>query len=71
MNKFRSEMIGTAIFAAVVFVILVGAWTWNAVKLSKCDFEPSTSYKCEVIHGAGLFVPPLALATVWFDSEAK
>lgn len=71
MNKLHSTTIGTAIFAAVFFVLLVGAWTWNAVKLAECDFEPSTSYKCELIHGAGLFVPPLALATVWFDSEAK
>jgi hypothetical protein len=52
----------------VFFLILASPWIINAVKLTDCDFE--SPYKCEVIHGAGLF-GPLALVAVWFDSDAS
>lgn len=52
----------------VAFVILVMAgWVWNALKLFSCDFE--SSYKCEVVHAVGVFVPPFSLVTVWFGSD--
>lgn len=39
----------------------------NAFKLSKCDFvEP---YRCEMVHGAGLVVPPASWVTVWFGVD--
>lgn len=57
----------------LIFVIVVfgigGGWVWNAVKLASCDFE--SNYKCEVIHGAGLVVPPLSIITVWFADDGK
>ena len=59
----------TLIELIIVFVIVIGggSWVWNAVKLASCDFE--SNYKCEVIHGAGLVVPPLAIGTVWFADD--
>ena len=45
----------------------VGGWIWNAAKLSSCDFE--LPYRCEVIHGIGMVVPPLSIVTVWFDDD--
>lgn len=52
-----------------ILVIGIGfcGWVWNAVKLASCDFV--SPCKCEVIHGAGLIVPPLSIATVWFDDD--
>lgn len=52
---------------ALVAVLVIGSWAWNAVKLTYCDFEPN--YRCEFIHGAGLVVPPLSIVTVWFGDD--
>jgi len=52
-----------------IFVIVVGSWIWNAVKLISCDFE--SNYKCEIVHGVGVLVPPLAIVTVWFGNDAQ
>lgn len=52
---------------ALVVVVAGGAWIWNVVKLTSCDFE--SNYRCEVIHGAGLVVPPLSIVTVWFGDD--
>ena len=52
----------------VVYIVCgVGAWCLNAIKLASCDFE--ADYRCEVIHGAGLIVPPLSIVTVWFSDD--
>lgn len=40
----------------------------NFVKLTNCDFE--SNYKCEVIHGLGVVVPPFSYITVWFDDDS-
>lgn len=54
----------------VLFVVVGGgSWLWNAVEFASCDFE--SNYKCEVIHGAGLVVPPLSIVTVWFADDSK
>ena len=50
-----------------IFVIMLVAYVTNFVKFTNCDFE--SSYKCEAIHGIGVFVPPSAIVTVWFDSD--
>jgi len=55
------------LLVVVVFVAVVGAWGWNAVKLASCDFH--SDYRCEIIHGAGLVIPPLSLGTVWFADD--
>lgn len=53
------------IFAVIVFT----PYVWNAAKFASCDFE--SNYKCEVIHGIGVFVPPAAWVTVWFGDDGE
>lgn len=59
----------TVIQLLVVMVFLIGIvpWVWNGVKLLRCDFE--SDYKCEVIHGVGVVIPPTSLITVWFGDD--
>jgi hypothetical protein len=51
----------------IVAAIFCLPWLVNAYKLFNCDF--TSDYKCEAIHATGVFVPPLAFITVWFDSD--
>lgn len=51
----------------MVFLCGVVAWVWNAEKFVSCDFE--SSYRCEAIHAIGVFIPPVALVTVWFGDD--
>ena len=53
------------VFAVCLIACL--PWVFNFIKLTNCDFEPS--YRCEVIHGIGVFIPPTAWITVWFDTD--
>jgi len=46
---------------------IITAWFVNGYKFVSCDFE--SNYRCEVIHAAGVAVPPFSLATVWFGSD--
>ena len=50
----------------VLSIITAVTWIGNFVKLTNCDFQ--SPYRCEVIHGVGLF-PPLNIVTVWFNSD--
>lgn len=52
----------------IIFVLAATPWIWNGVKFANCDFE--SDWKCEVIHGAGVFIPPAAYITVWFDTDS-
>lgn len=58
---------GVFIIAAIAF--FVTPWIWNAAKFTGCDFE--SNYKCEVIHGIGVFIPPASFITVWFDDDSE
>ena len=49
------------------FVLGPSLWVWNAVKLASCDFN--ADYRCEVIHGVGLVLPPTSVVTVWFSDD--
>ena len=49
--------------------LLFALYAFNGVKFFNCNFE--SDYKCEVIHGIGLAIPPAALVTVWFDDYAE
>lgn len=52
----------------VMMVLFFGImWLVNAAKLASCDF--THNYRCEIIHGAGLVVPALSIATVWFKDD--
>ncbi len=66
MKKQRGFTLVELLFVLVV-VVGGGSWIWNAVKLTSCDFE--SNYRCELIHGAGLVVPPMSIATVWFGDD--
>ena len=54
------------IYIGIVLFFLV-SWIWNVVRFTSCEFE--SNYRCEVIHGAGVFVPFLSIFTVWFDID--
>jgi hypothetical protein len=51
----------------IIVILLMLPWSVNAYKFAGCDFE--SPYKCEVVHGIGLFAPPASWITVWFDSD--
>ena len=48
---------------------VTSSWIYNAVKLSHCDSKPD--YRCEIIHSAGLVLPPLSIATVWYGDDRE
>ena len=53
----------------IVLMLAITPWVVNATKFVNCDFE--SNYKCEVIHGVGVFIPVLSILTVWFDSDEQ
>lgn len=68
MEKQRGfTLLKLVVLVVLVAVVGIGGWVWNAVKLTSCDFE--SDYRCEVIHGAGLVVPPLSIVTVFFGDD--
>lgn len=58
-----------SLFVISVTVTVISCWLWNVTKLVRCDFEPN--YKCEILHTAGLVVPPASIVTVWFDDDEE
>ena len=60
---------GLTLVDIVYIIILFGAalWFWNAYKFISCDLSPD--YKCEVAHGIGIVIPPLAIVTVWMEDD--
>jgi len=61
--KDKFELVMGAV-ALTVIVVFIGAWIYNLNQLLDCDFE--SDYKCEVVHIAGVLIPPVSLVTVWF-----
>ncbi len=57
------------IITGPLLLMLLIFWLWNIVKFASCDFE--SNYRCEVIHGVGIVVPPTSIITVWFDTDKK
>ena len=51
----------------LIAVGLLLPWLISIYQLSNCDFK--SDYKCEATHGIGVFVPPTAIVTVWFDTD--
>jgi hypothetical protein len=49
------------------FVLGLPTITWgvNLYKLTQCDFQES--WKGEIIHAAGVIIPPASLITVWLN----
>jgi hypothetical protein len=54
------------LLALVFWLVIIVSWVKNVYELTQCDFDPSTSYKCEVLHGAGL-IPIISVFTGWVD----
>ena len=52
---------------AIIALIFTLPWIVNAFKFAGCDFK--SDWKCEIIHGAGIVVPPASYVTVWFASD--
>lgn len=48
-----------------IWVALMSCWIGNVVQLIRCDWDTKGSWKGEIIHGVGFFVPPAAVVTVW------
>jgi len=69
-NTMKDQKGFTLIELIIVLVFIFGIvpWVWNVVKFTNCDFK--SDYKCEVIHGIGVFVPPASIITVWFDDDS-
>ena len=55
------------LFAIAVIALFITPWFWNIARFVSCDFR--SDYRCEVIHGIGVFVPPASFITVWFDDD--
>lgn len=51
----------------ILLFVLFAPWVINFIKFTECDFEEN--YKCELIHGIGVVVPPLSYITVWFGTD--
>ena len=54
-------------YLILIFALIATPYVWNGFKFANCDFE--SSFKCEIIHGVGVFIPPAAYITVWFDDD--
>ena len=53
-----------------ILVVLGGVFSYvgNVIKVINCDF--ASDFRCEVIHGVGVIVPPASLITVWFEDDS-
>lgn len=58
-------MRSVTIIMVLCWLLFAACWIGNLAKLIRCDF--ASPYKSEVVHAVGVFVPPAALVTVWFD----
>ena len=56
-----------ALVQLVIIVFFGTSWCVNLYKLTQCDFQ--TSYKPEIIHAVGVFIPPAAVLTVFFSGK--
>lgn len=66
MRNKTTDKISLFIVVATV-MLLLSPVAINAFKLLNCDFE--SDYRCEVIHGIGVVLPPASYVTAWFKSD--
>lgn len=66
MNGIRNAGCGAIIFYILLLVFCVWGYVANIVKFAKCDFE--APYKSEVLHGIGIFVPPMGVIMGYIDT---
>ena len=53
----------------ILLILFFAPWCINAYKFANCDFK--ADYKCEVVHGIGIFIFPASFVTTWFDSDEQ
>ncbi|MFA6199095.1 MAG: hypothetical protein WC679_01650 [Bacteroidales bacterium] len=61
MNK----SVGFVIVVGLVVILAVVGYIKNIVAVVNCDF--ASPYKCEIVHGVGVFVPPVGAIAGWMD----
>lgn len=54
-----------ALIIVIMWLFLTVSWIKNIYELTECDFE--SPYKCEVIHGIGIPIPPVSWISAWVD----
>ena len=55
-------------FAAIIVIVLaVSGWVMNLVGFIRCDFE--APYRCEVVRGVGIFIPPVGAVAGWVSID--
>lgn len=68
MKKRQSGFTVIELILVIAFLVII-PWFVNVYKVTKCDFKED--YRCEIVHGAGVVIPPVALITVWMDTDTK
>lgn len=53
----------SALMSITFYIYFAITYIINLVQFFKCDF--ASPYKDEIIHGIGVFIPPLNCVTVW------
>lgn len=53
----------------IIVVFILAVWPTNFYRLTQCDFSMQKDWKCEIIHGIGVLIPPASFITVWFGTD--
>ena len=54
----------------VMAILYIIVYILNISKLADCDFSSEgKDFKCEVVHGIGVVVPPTSIITVWYGTD--
>ena len=69
MSKYEVSTTAGLTLGLTIIIFGIVIYIWNSVKFLNCDFE--SDYKCEIVHGIGVIVPPLSVVSVWFDSDQE
>lgn len=62
----RIELMAVITTITISLAITI-SWCFNVYKFTQCDFKGP--WNGEVLHGAGVIMPPIAVVTVWFNDE--
>jgi len=70
MRKFKASKDDSTValfFVIFLYLFFIFSWCYNLYEFTQCDFE--SDYKCEAVHGLGVFVPQTSVVTVFFDTD--
>ena len=70
MRVNRTQILLGLVWIAPILLVLGGVFSYvgNVIKVTNCDF--ASDFRCEVIHGVGVIIPPASLITVWFADDS-